>query len=1799
MFPKWVVTPFNLLRCLLLPALFISQSLTAHAQSATWTVDTNGNWSTGSNWSTGAAPGSTNSTTNSNTAIFPNMENGAGLTITINQTNLNIGSIDVTGSDNGYYFIGTTNGNPLLLSSGGSITMNGVDSGIYAPLILEPANSTSNGTYAFIAGSSEDGFGPVAGFEGNISGGTTTGTITLNLIAGSQGQVRINGNISNGGASSLGITVSGPGNVGLYGTNTYTGPTTVNSGVLQLEGSVSSASTLVVGGGTVNYEANGSSQTVNGLTINPGFSAVNAYVYTNETLNLGAITRNAGGMIDFNNGTGAGTPGSLYTTTTNTNGIIGPWAVYGSGTSMAYAVSGGTNSPISAYTGATTASSGTLYNVTNSNTNYTYAGSGSTAILINNITGNTLQVTGTGLTIANTGSSITLNGLMNSGTGNLVIGGTGNVIIGSNNELDVVTANNEIQISSVVTGTGSIVLASASPTNTGLGLYGNNTYSGGTVVTSGTLDIGASGTSPSNSAIGTGTLTLENGVYLANNSGSAVTLATDNTQIWNGSFSFTGSNALSFGSGNITLNASSVTISNLSSSSLTENGNIGGTGNLILNNSTIGSIFLTGNISNAGTITNMGLGSGTISGVIGPNVTGVIENGGNLILTGSNTYTSGTIIISGTLQVGNDGTTGNLGSGGVLDGGTLKYDRSNTLVESNAISGGGSVEQISSGTLILTGTNTFSGGLTINAGTVQVAGSGTLGSTTNAVTVDGTLDLNGTTQTIGALTGDFAILNSSNGTTSTLTIGNGITNTFENATYSGIIENNSGSGGTVALVKTGAGTEILTANNTYSGGTTINAGTLVVGDDTSTGSLGTGAIVDNGSLAYALSTNDTVGNSISGSGSVTQGYYSTLTLTGSNSYTGGTVLNGGELSLGSSGAIGTIGTITFNGGELQFSSSNTTDYSSRFSTTEDQIFAIDTNGQSITFASSLSSSGGELEKFGAGTLTLSVTNTYTGGTIVNDGTLQIIGSGTLGSTTGTLTLNAGILDLGGTTQTQGEVYFSGGTLQNGTLNAGSFSVTGTNAESANLGGSGALTVNNSSKLTFTGQGSYTGGTTIDATGILQVGSGGTIGSLGSGTITGVSGSSLIYDLTNSVTVTNVISGAMTLTQEGGGTLILTGSNTFSGQTSINAGAIDVENGSALGTSSTTVTNETALQLQGNITLSGGSQGISGSGISSNGAIENISGVNTISDYVYLNSSATIGSDAGTLIISEETLPSNSGSTTNLTLIGAGNGIITSDLLLFSGGLIKSGSGTWTLTGSSTFTGNTTINNGVLKVGLLAALGSAQPLGESSNVLFTGASASAPGILQYTGGTTTLYQNLTVSTGDYGTVNNSGGGVLDLSGNISKNGSVFTLAGGKFVVSGQITGSNSGSDLDLGSTSYGGAAQVALTTTNSYNGPTVITDGSYLLTTTNNALPTAPASNVTLGTNTDSGVINTLDLAGTSETVASLNVGSTSNNVINQVISSASTGSGTNLSISTSNSVTTGTLTVDYATTSTNDTFSGLLGGSGAATNFGLVKSGGGTLVLSGTNTYTGPTTINGGTLLVTGSTVSPTNTINSGGTLQGTGSVKGIIVNSGGNLTPGGAGFSPAETLAGTTNNILYATSLALNAGSSLTYNLYSSPVSPPLTQALGGNEINLSGGVLTLGSLGTGTNALTLNFNGSGTPGYGTLSNGQPAIYDLITDFSSTITAAQLNSDLSDGDIVLNNLDGLSGTNALSYADFSIVGSGGDLTLQLNLVPEPDTWVMFALGLGLLAFWGGRRRRGKFLSSRWDFSKMTPPTRH
>ncbi len=204
--------------------------------------------------------------------------------------------------------------------------------------------------------------------------------------------------------------------------------------------------------------------------------------------------------------------------------------------------------------------------------------------------------------------------------------------------------------------------------------------------------------------------------------------------------------------------------------------------------------------------------------------------------------------------------------------------------------------------------------------------------------------------------------------------------------------------------------------NSYSGGTVINTGTLRITADAVLGTGNTITFAGTGTLQAAnnlvLSANRqimvspgaatlnsqnftfAVPGTISGTGALTiaGGTSGVVALSGNNTYNGGTYINSGELGLYSTTAIPSGGTIAFGGGALQFTASNNnspTDYSGSIFNSTGAI-AIDTNGQNVTFASQLNSSNfGGLTKIGAGTLFLTVNNSYGGPTTLSGGTLNV------------------------------------------------------------------------------------------------------------------------------------------------------------------------------------------------------------------------------------------------------------------------------------------------------------------------------------------------------------------------------------------------------------------------------------------------------------------------------------------------------------------------------------------------------------------------------------------------------------------------------------------------------------------------------------------------------------------------------------------------------------------------------------------------------------------------------------------
>ncbi|EBH3849753.1 AIDA autotransporter-like protein ShdA, partial [Salmonella enterica] len=302
---------------------------------------------------------------------------------------------------------------------------------------------------------------------------------------------------------------------------------------------------------------------------------------------------------------------------------------------------------------------------------------------------------------------------------------------------------------------------------------------------------------------------------------------------------------------------------------------------------------------------------------------GQVEKSGDDVLTlsGANSYSGGTLISDGTLVATSVEA---LGSGDVTNNAVLELNTGGTF--DNAISGSGQVVKSGDETLTLSGTNTYSGGTLISGGTLVASNVEALGTgdvTNNAVlelNTGGTFDnaISGSGQVVKSGDETLTLSGANSYTGGTLISGGTLVASNVEALGTGdvtdnaVLELNTGGdfdnaiSGSGQVVKSGDETLTLSGANSYTGGTTISGGTLVA---TSVDALGSGDVTDN--VVLELNTGGTFDNVISGSGQVVKSGDKTLTLSGSNTYTGGTTINDGTLIASNVEALGT-GDITDN-----------------------------------------------------------------------------------------------------------------------------------------------------------------------------------------------------------------------------------------------------------------------------------------------------------------------------------------------------------------------------------------------------------------------------------------------------------------------------------------------------------------------------------------------------------------------------------------------------------------------------------------------------------------------------------------------------------------------------------------------------------------------------------------------------------------------------------------------------------------------------------------------------------------------
>ncbi|MEY3898010.1 MAG: hypothetical protein RLZZ214_3531, partial [Verrucomicrobiota bacterium] len=405
----------------------------------------------------------------------------------------------------------------------------------------------------------------------------------------------------------------------------------------------------------------------------------------------------------------------------------------------------------------------------------------------------------------------------------------------------------------------------------------------------------------------------------------------------------------------------------------------------------------------------------------------------------------------------------------------------------------GKADQISDTSVI-----TFASGA--NSGRVQLS---------NAAGVGYSETIGGINDAAGTFTGSRIVESandSSSNSPATLTIN---TATGQNHTFGGFVRNAAGTispagSSNLTIIKDGPGSQTFSgaaANVSYSGSTTVKAGTLrlsgvnsVINNSAVSLEGGTIEFAGGGSRSLAItSTASTGGVSKTGTG--------TLVFTGDNTYTGLTTISNGTLQLNrAGGTIADTATVRVTAdtaildvaqadtiGNLDLANSATVSGVGTLTVTTTITPNIALNKTS-TISASLAGTA-SLKKTGQGTTVLSAVNSYTGGTWLNgaNSKLTLSGSGTLGSTSGTLLIDSlgTVLDLGATSQTVGAVTLTEGAIQNGTLTGSSYAIA-SGTVSAVLAGPGvALTKTTAGTATLSGINTYTGDTIVSG-GVLAI-----------------------------------------------------------------------------------------------------------------------------------------------------------------------------------------------------------------------------------------------------------------------------------------------------------------------------------------------------------------------------------------------------------------------------------------------------------------------------------------------------------------------------------------------------------------------------------------------------------------------------------------------------------------------------------------------------------------------------------------
>jgi autotransporter-associated beta strand protein len=1145
-----------------------------------------------------------------------------------------------------------------------------------------------------ISGTGEGGVGAIRSVSG---ANTLSGAVTLGAAASVKSESGTTTTFSGGfGGTGNGLTVNGEGSttIGTTGINTgsagtltkndagtllvsasgnYTGATTVNGGTVAVSANdalgTTGAGTTIASGATLDFR-NINYSTAEAVTNNGGTIATTTGTSTiagvvtlgaNSTYNVsgtqltqsGAITDGSGTFGIIKNGGGVLVLGSAntYDGTTELNaGTIRLAA--GASLGSSNVVIGPNGSSGNATLNLGDADGGT----TVANNIIIRAGGGTRTVGAENTSGtNTFSgamfLDGDLTLAAATGGSLNLSGNLDDGLGSgnyaVTIGGSGRVVFSG--------ATNNVNITGYTVNNGATLLmnkSSADAVQSTLNVNSGGTAefaasnqlgSGANIVNNGTLATGSGGITDSfNSLISSGnitgngtltaaTYTLSGGTMDANLGGGTLNI-TGNAAL-NGT---SGANTVAITGGNLALGTGANRLSSAADVTISLNRSLN-----IASNQTLASVRETGTgnggtiaISNDATLTINGANKGTllqnsISGAGGVTVNASGDT--SLSLYGTQSYTGATTVSGGKISTGTGLSTASV----TINGGTFETSAANILGDNIAVS-------LSAGTYSLGGADEV-GSFSITGG--EISGANTLTAGTYALN-GGTVTANLGAGTATASSGTTALGGTLGATTVNVSGGTLNLGANDRLANGATVNVSSGTLGMGARTDTVGALNVSGGSVTGSTGNKLTAATYNLTGGTVGANLGAGTLNANSGAATLNGTADAATVNVGG-GALTLGSAARLFTNAAV-----TVSNSGTLTLGGNETIsslaGTNGTLALGANTLTVSSGN--------------------------FGSAITGVGGILTKVGAGTLTLSGLNLYTGGTFLNEGTLDSDSTNAFG--TGTITVaSLGILNLE-THSVTNLIINNGGTI----LSTGTVSDVVASNGTTSIGGSDSVVVEASGSATVNVSGSNV-------------------------TVSNVSGTAAVNIGGTDATVDTVSGGTVTLSNTATGSTV----NAASAGT-VNAAAADVNVGTVSGTAEVNLAGANAQVTTvsgGTVTLSNTATGSRVNTASAGTVNANAAGVNV----GMVSNTATVnvgGADGRVTTLAGGTVNANAAGLV-VTNFNGGNIAVASrvtvglqsgssaGVISGQGGIAKQGASTLTLSGVNTYSGATTVEEGKLVV----------------------------------------------------------------------------------------------------------------------------------------------------------------------------------------------------------------------------------------------------------------------------------------------------------------------------------------------------------------------------------------------------------------------------------------------------------------------------------------------------------------------